>query len=296
MKVTVAEFELYVDFEKESTDPQRVFRAVQRLLDVLAEMDELIAKALDPRMRTELLLEDITFGSMRAFIRTVLEWIPDEGLKDLDWKKIVGGVLVRVKHLLLKKLQDHPGGFTKADQLRNLQTEIDAELRASGLNQLNAYGTLHRGILADLISDTTKAQRGLHEGDRVEFRSQAGVVRFNPTFNTDNLSELASEGFETVRQKAMLKVKKIDLLGESRWTFRLNDKRTIEARITDQAWLHQLHNREVSVISGDWLETELETGYLHGAQQTHVQVQHTITHVYRVFNPDTPDATQQRLL
>lgn len=280
----VAEYELYLDFEKNIGDPQRIFKTLSRVLDVLAELDTLLARTLDTRLRTHLVLADVQAGSLRSIVKVFLESIPEDGLKELDWKKIVGGYLNKGRLAAIKALENKPE-FTSVAEINNLKDHLDTLARQTELDPMNAYGTLNKGLLADTLDDITKAVSPLRPGDYLEYRSAEGNARFNPRFNTANFSQLVSEGEQTTRQTVRLRIKKPDFLGESRWEFRLHDRKLIEAKILDTAWLQRFHNGEIQIKSGDLLEVELQADYIHGPNYQSAVVHYSIPHVTGVVSP-----------
>ena len=63
----------------------------------------LASKYLKPGVKpAQKILEDLRKGSIKGWFKNVLEKIPDEGLKDLNWKKVVGHYLVKGKYLIIK--------------------------------------------------------------------------------------------------------------------------------------------------------------------------------------------------
>lgn len=194
----VAEYELYLDFEKNTGDPQRIYKALSRVLDVLAELDTLLARTIDARLRIRLVLADVQAGSLLNTIKVFLESIPEEGLKELDWKKIVGGYLNNDRLAAIKAIEKKLG-FTSVDEINNLKSHLDALALNTGLDPMNAYGTINKELLADVIDDITKAVAPLGPHDYLEYRSPEGNARFNPHFNVSNLSRLVSEGEQTTK-------------------------------------------------------------------------------------------------
>lgn len=215
-------------------------------------------------------------------LRVFLENLDETGVKELDWQKIVGGFLNKARLAIIRSLRDKEG-FTSQQELLNVQSEVDKFAEQTGINQLNAYGTLHKGLLADIIDNITKAVKPLGAKDYVEYRSFEGNARFNPYFKTEDLSHLVSEGEQTTRTLERLKIKKADFLGESKWDFKLYN-RTIEAKIFDNEWLAKFHNGEITIKSGDLLEVDLQTDYVHGPAFQHTQVVHSIQKVVRVIS------------
>ena len=95
-------FILRVDYEKDSPRPSRVFRAMSELIEGFQSLDNNLVQAFPVRVSPVLLLEDIQVGSLKTVIKNVLTGNEDEALKNLAWKKMIGGFLVQGKHAVLQ--------------------------------------------------------------------------------------------------------------------------------------------------------------------------------------------------
>lgn len=95
-------YTIKIDFSRGTPDPARVFDATASYIRAFQGMDTSLLYPFDvPGVRSIVLLEDIQAGSLLTILKTILEGVDDEALKDLDWKKAVGAYLVRAKHRLI---------------------------------------------------------------------------------------------------------------------------------------------------------------------------------------------------
>jgi hypothetical protein len=99
-----AEFSFTIKFARGRGDPRRVFDAASLLIEGFEELDDTIAQSIDAKLRTTTVLDDVETGSLRVILRTILENIDDQGLKEGEWKKAIGPALVRGKHLAIEAL------------------------------------------------------------------------------------------------------------------------------------------------------------------------------------------------
>lgn len=257
MDVAIAEFELYFDFEKQSHSPQRVFKIIADLLVALGKFDSLLAQTADPEFRAELVLEDIVTGSIRAKLAVFLRGIPEESVKNLDWKKFIGHFLNTGLQRFIKFLENKPG-LNSADELKNLQIALEADAAAASTNPLLAPGQIPLDKLVAFIEEMTRAVASLRNKEYIEYRSAAGNARFNPHFNTANLQALLVTETQNSENEYLVKAKRPDFMGESMWELVLKGH-TITAKMADTDWLEDFHEGRVDFRPNDYLRIKLQT-------------------------------------
>src|SRR5438132_12178963 len=96
-----ADFALEIDFLPSSPDPARVFRSMTQLIDTFQRFDRELVQTIDLHIEPVMLLEDVEAGSVKSWLRAVLNATDDTGLQELNWRRIVGGYLVSAKYLLV---------------------------------------------------------------------------------------------------------------------------------------------------------------------------------------------------
>ncbi len=100
-----ADFCIVIDYKKDSENPSRVFEAMASLIKAFQDFDKDLIKTFDNKIETVLLLEDIEISSLKTWLANVLRGVPDEAVKDLNWKKAVGHYLVKAKYIVVKLLE-----------------------------------------------------------------------------------------------------------------------------------------------------------------------------------------------
>jgi len=93
--------EIRVQFERGVGDPARVFRAMTGLIESTQRLDEHLSATISAKVKTSLILQDVETASLKAKLKTVIEEIPDETLKEGDVKKIIGHFLHKAKHKVI---------------------------------------------------------------------------------------------------------------------------------------------------------------------------------------------------
>src|SRR4051812_25278065 len=110
------------------------------LIEAFHAIDRDLAHAVSVDVHAEVLLERVEAGSIKAFVRTVLLQVPDDALKDLNWKALVGQYLVRSKHAILRWLDGREKIGSRVEVVE-LQQDI-ARLAPAMSRQLLPAGTV----------------------------------------------------------------------------------------------------------------------------------------------------------
>lgn len=280
MEVVVAEFELYVQFERQSQTPQRVFKAIADLVTAFTKFDELLAQSILPELHAELILDDVEAGSIRSKLAILLRGIPDEAIKDFDWKKLVGHFLLKAKYNLLKLLEGK-ASFTDAREIENLRISLESMAPTETLNPLMVPGQISSIKLVGLIEDIVRAAALLRPNDYADYRSSFGNARINPNFDTSNLRALLATNTETSENEYLVKIKRPDFMGEAMWELVLKGH-TIPAKMADAPWLEEFHQGLVDVRPNDYLSIRLRTDTTFQGSFGNPQLHYTVLKVLGV--------------
>ena len=280
MEIVVAEFELYVQFERQSQTPQRVFKAIADLVTAFTKFDELLAQSILPELHAELILDDIEAGSIRSKLAILLRGIPDEAIKNFDWKKLVGHFLLKAKYNLLKLLEGK-ASFTDAQEIENLRISLESMAPTETFNPLMVPGQIPSIKLVGLIEDIVRAAALLRPNDYADYRSSSGNVRINPNFDTSNLRALLATNTETSENEYLVKIKRPDFMGEAMWELVLKNH-TIPAKMADTAWLEEFHQGLVDVRPNDYLSIRLRTDTTFQGSFGNPQLHYTVLKVLGV--------------
>ncbi len=232
------EFEITIDFKPGEGDPARVFKAMSGLIDSLQAMDShLLEASFDVSLRCTLVLDEIESGSIKARFRDLIEGLPDEALKDVEWNRILGYFLVRGKYLVLDWLKDKDE-IVDINGVKLLEGKLLGLAEETDLKQLPAYSSPKAETLLSDIRSVQESLENLSDEDEAIYRYKDNEVIFNNELSISNevvREVLTKEVIESSR-KCIIKVKKPDYLGQSMWAF-YYDGRGIEAKITDVEWL-----------------------------------------------------------
>jgi len=256
---------LVIDFERNTPDPARVFRAATAMIDALADADRMVVAGLGYQVVAEPVLLDIEVGSLRTRLGNVIRNVPDDVLAAGDLKearkKLVGHALVRGKAALLRwcdKAADAPRADLRVT-LQRAQREIDAEVRASGAAQLG-YSPPPLDKLAEVMRKVDGAKAQLSRGDAMRYEA-AGLdpVGLEPEKRLDEqaIEDALTDRVITNQARMILTVRRPDFLSVAQWDFK-HGSEALSARIADQAWLGAFRERRVPLAPGDALDADVE--------------------------------------
>ena len=277
-----ADFAIDIDFKRGHGSPQRVFRAADKMIQELQRVDEALCASVDTSIKTVMMLEDIEAGSIRIWLKNVLESTEDQAIKELDWRPAVGKYLVRGKYVYIRWANKTDPGLTLIDLARDLRT-IASE---TDIKHLPDYAPPQLSELAEAVQEIDEAKRELSEGDRITYRTKEDdPVDFDMTveWSGEELSDMLIK--ETTKFENMpmnLIVKKPDYLGESMWDLR-HGRKQIMARIDDRVWLDKFQARKIDVRPGDALKCLVTIEHHYGHDNELVSETHEITKVEAVL-------------
>jgi len=220
-----------------------------------------------------LVLQDIEAASLKSRLRTVIEAIPDEPLKQGEIKKLVGHFLLQGKH----KILDWCGGRTEIstrEEVKLLEADLSKLAHDTDIKLLPAYAPIDTPALLSDISAVNDAMSPLEKRDQATFASIEGKSSFNPELvvSSEVIREIVTkERLENTGDR-ILKVKKPDYLGSSKWTFKYG-MLTIEAKICDESWLDRFQKGQVDLGPGDSLRVTLyeEVSYGYDNEVVHTE-------------------------
>jgi hypothetical protein len=288
-----ADFYIEIDFQKGKGNPSRVFRAMSDLIDALQSTDQSLIKSIDAKLEPVLLLEDVESGSVRAWLKQAIESIDDEGLKEGDWKKIVGSYLVRAKYLMVNFL-DKKTDIKGTQEIQQLEGALNRLAEETDVKRFPAYEPIKREALVRDIAKINEALAPLNDDDKAIFVTGDEKADFNLTLHIapETIEELiTAESIQSVAEM-ILKVKKPDFLGTSQWEFK-HDNRTLIAKILDEGWLKDFQEGNVLVKPGDAIRAQVLTEVRYGFERDVVATHYSVTQVIEVIHKE--QTSQPRL-
>jgi hypothetical protein len=280
--VSVEEFSFVIKFARGQGDPRRIFDAASLLIDGFDELDGTIAQSVDAKLSTITVLEDIQSGSLRVVLRTILENIDDQGLKEGEWKKAIGPALVKGKHLAIEALNRNETDAPKA--VEYLRTELDQIVQQTDVKHIPAYAPIHEGRLIASLDKIQDAKRTLGPKDEltIEFDGKTYAADLTKTWEPAKLVPVSGTTEKTSEGTIILTIRKPDLLGAARWQFSHGTALTY-ASIEDERWLQRFHSGKIALHSGDALRCKVKFTYIFDDTGKMIEQQTDITKVLGIM-------------
>lgn len=282
-EVPEGQIEIRIEFERGTGDPSRVFRAMAGLIESTQTLDSHLALSIGASVRTTLVLQDVEAASLKAKLRTIVQAIPDEAVKDGEIKKLIGHFLLKAKHRVVDWCGDRDT-ITNRSEVKRLQTDIHDLAELSNIKQIPAYASID---IATLLSDITAIKGALNylgARDLASLKSSEGASNYNPNLVVpDNVvRELVTRETHASTGKRILKVKKPDYLGASKWGFQYGGH-MIEAKVLDQNWLSRFQNKQAHVHPGDSLLVVFREEVSYGFDSNVVHTEYEVMEVVSVI-------------
>lgn len=287
------DFNIVIDFDKESPNPSRVFDSMSLLIKAFEQFDTDLVKHIDNSIDAVLILEDVEKGSLKTVLKNIIKGIPDEPLENGDIRGMIGHYLLKAKYVLLNKLEGKVT-LTDAKEIEIIETDLLHAAKETGVDKFSSFVSPSRKVIIKNIDSINKSLEPLGEKDSVTYESSAGDATFNMelTIDYERMEELITN--ETIESEStlILKVKKPDYLGDSKWGFK-HGSATIYASISDKEWLMEFQNRKIDVRPQDSLVCKVKSVVKYDDQYEPISNSFEVTKVVKV-NP-RPDSGQVTL-
>ena len=250
-------FYIEIDYQRD-TNPAIIFQTMAELVNVYQDFDVEIANIISANIEPKLMLERVDSGSVRTWLVSQLKDIDDEAIKKLDWKNIIGKLLIKCKYFLINKLENTYD--LDNNKIILIQNELNEIITETQIKHLSSYRSISQKTIIQTYFRTAKSVSSLGMNDKASFHCTYGEIKFERKthISEEIIENLLVAKKDTSESNELLKVKKPDYLGDSRWLFYLH-KHPIEASIEDKEWLAKFRNREVILCPGDFLQVKLKT-------------------------------------
>lgn len=273
---------IQVDYEPRTSDPSRVFRSMAELIEAFHAIDRDLARAVSVSVDVEIILERVEAGSIKAFIRTILQHADDDALRNLDWKPLVGQYLVRGKHAILGWLDGKDKIASRAEVIE-LQEAI-ARLAPAAPRELLPAGTVPIERLLEDVQLISIAVAELRPDDSAVLISAIDVtpVERRIRVTSEDITQLLTQETTSTQAPMKLLVKKPDYLGNSKWEFKHGDH-ALEAKIADLDWLARFQSGQIDLKPGDALHATVKSEIARGFEGNIVETRHEVLKVLTII-------------
>jgi len=282
------DFSIIIDFDKNSPNPSRIFKSMASLIETFEQFDNDLVKHINNKIETVLILEDVEKGSLKTILANALRKVPDDAIKDLDYKKIIGHYLLKAKYIVLNVLEGKTL-LTDATEIDLIEMELEKAANETEINLIPTYVPINKKTIIKNIDNINTSLDILSEKDKVSYQSEFGNASFNLELEIDveSMEDMITEEEIVSNSKMILKVKKPDYLGDSKWSFK-HGTGTISARIIDLEWLKEFQNRKIDVRPQDSLVCMVKITVKYDYNYEVLSTSYEITKVIKI-NPRPSD-------
>jgi hypothetical protein len=275
------EIGLVIDYSPGHSRALDVLSGAMALISSLDALDSALLSSISTELEPISILNDVQHSSLKLLLARVLKKVPDDHLGSLEWKKWLGGLLVKGKYLLLKNLEaDAPMIETKLVELEPLYKAAPGLL---------GYDPPKVKSVQEALRNVARA-RALLDGHSVIVQTELGdIVLGNAVADVEPVTSDEVVTVLTNRGREFLKVRYPDMLGRAQWTV-MRSGRTARVEVLHEAWLQAFHAREFSILPGDSLDCSYEESIGYDSQQNEIERKLSIIEVHGVVAPPTQHA------
>lgn len=271
------EIGLVIDYVPGRSVAIDVLQAAMGMITALDKLDSILLSSVDTSLEPVSVLNDVQHSSLKMLLARALKNAPDELIKNLDWKKWVGGLLLKGKYQLLQKLDaDAPAISRVLDQL-----ETDYKAAPGGLL---GYSPPTVSDVQEALDGVSKARAAL-PGQKVQIQTELGDILIpEVVYQQDTPVLLGPQQTLTNKGIEFFKVKAPDMLGAAQWQV-LRNGRNVRVDMLHQQWVEAYHARKFSILPGDSLKCHYEESVTYDASGNELERTLAVVEVLEVISP-----------
>lgn len=281
---TAETFCLTVEFDHNILTPHKLFQSIADMIRELQSLDKALIDCIDSELEPVFILDEVENGSLKLWLRQIIKSIPDDALRDLDIKKILGEYLVKGKYKVLKQLDEHQE-ITTNEQVQPLMQEIKLLAAQYNINILGVERDVDAAKLFKSMDAISKTAGELPAGSTFAYDIGEAPLKIGKGFRVpaNYIKEILEYDKITNTIDMIIKVKKPDYLGNSKWEFRYANKQIL-CDFEDKKWLFDFHSRKIDVRPGDSLKVRMEMHVSYDKNNEAIAERYTIKNVLAVIN------------
>lgn len=275
------EIALVIKYRPGESHALDVLQGAMALVESLDRLDHVLLSSVNTSLEPVSVLNDIEKSSLKLLLARALRSLPDEHLHNPDWKKWLGALLVKGKHVLLNRIDsDAP------EIMRGIELLTDDYKHAPGLV---GYEPPRITDVQDALDSVAKA-RARFPRQQVLIQTELGDIELPESLPPPSPVPLDPDKCTYVVNKGreFFKIKQPDMLGHSQWSV-LRNGRAVRVDILHKAWLDSYQSRGASILPGDSLECVFEETITYDDQQNEIDRRLAVIEVLSVVSPPQQD-------
>lgn len=271
------EIALVIAYQPGKSEALAVLAGAMRLIESLDALDHCLLSSIDSSLEPVSILNDVQHSSLKVLLARALRKVPDEHIASLDWKKWLGGLLVKGKHKLLQTVD------ADAPEVRRVLAELEVDYKAAP-GGLIGYTPPTVADVREALDGVAKARATL-PGQRVTIQTELGDIDLLEAAAPETVPALQGPQ-QTITNSGIefFKVKAPDMLGTAQWTV-LRNSRATRVDMLHQRWLDAYHARQHNILPGDSLKCRFEETVVYDAAGNELDRKLAIIEVIDVITP-----------
>lgn len=242
------EIALIIDYRPGESEAIAVLAGAMRLIESLDRLDHCLLSSIDTSLEPVSILNDVQHSSLKILLARALRKIPDEAVGSLDWRKWLGGLLVKGKYRLLEQLDADDAGLQQA------LVELEADYRAVP-HATAGYAPPQLRDAREALRQVSLARAAIPDG-KVVVQTELGDVEIQRLPVTDAPLEPAEESLSAnVLKDQVLIIESAVFKEGNQWRFS-DGSASFAAVIGDEAFLRRIEDGE-RFGKGDHLVVDL---------------------------------------
>ncbi len=281
MEVLEGEIAIIIDYKAGISSALDVLQGAMSLISALDTLDSALLSSIDSSLDPISILNDVQHSSLKILLARALKNMPDELIKNLEWKQILGSLLIKAKHELLQKLDGD------APEIQRSLDKLEQEYDKTSVG-LIGYKSPKVSDVQSALKEVSKA-RAMLPNQEVIIQTELGDINLSEVQPEEPIL-LDNEGTRTLVNKGieLFKIKALDMLGTSQWTVIRHQKMT-KVDILHQGWLAAYHKREHVLLPGDSLECRFEETVTYDADNNEIERKLCIVEIIKIIHPPLQD-------
>lgn len=285
-----ADIVLKINYDPMIGSAARAFEIAAQLIHSLEDMDRVLAQTIHIDLETALIVEDLEKSSLRIFLRNVLRGIPDDALKDLNVKQLIGHYLVKAKYAAIRWL-DEPENSRRS--ITDLTEEVARIAKETDVRHLPDYPPPNPARFAQPLDKFQEVKKQLNANESLTItldRSEYTVNLESDWLPSESLADDASEKELMNESDLFLIIGKPDFIGNAKWSFK-HGKRSISLRVDDEDWLSDFRAGAYPIRPGDALRVRVRYTHKYDGKGNLLSSDETIIKVFEIIEGagTTPD-------
>jgi hypothetical protein len=247
-------FEIKLDFKRETENPSRLFRSFAEMIEGINNLDYLIAESVNTKIKTNIILDDIEKGSIIGRFWNALVISEDGQIDNTPEEVKIEEYIEESRAETLKFIAQKK---SSVEDLEILSETISQIAVAKELKETFNYAAPDLLKLAETVNAINNSTDKLSKNESFELKSTNREVKEiksgTPKIDIDAVEEALTDNEIVNETIQYYLIKKPDFLGDSAWGFKHGTK-SITVKILHQDWLDRFQSGKVVVLPGDSLQ------------------------------------------